>query len=152
LIDLHQKIIPCSLCGGFSESDLCIICSDASREKEIICVVETVAQIGIIEKSGSFRGLYHVLGGRLSPLDGVGPSDIRIASLVERINDDPVSELILATSPDVEGEATATYISEIFKEKSLVISRIALGIPVGADLSYADAASMAMAMNKRREF
>ena len=132
----------------FSDNEECKICLDSNRDSEVICVVENAAQIAIIEKSGSYNGLYHVLCGRLSPMNNIGPENLNLANFKERCS--TVKELILATSPDFEGEATASFLSQELSEYNLKISRIAQGIPVGADLSFADAASMAMAINSRR--
>ena len=149
LSQLKHNVRSCIQCGNFSDDDKCKICLDHSRDQTSVCIIESVSQIPVIEKSGSFRGLYHILGGKLSPVNGVGPEALKIDSLLSRI--ETFSEVILATSPDFDGEATASYIAELLKGKDLTISRIALGIPVGADISYADSASMAMAMNSRRQ-
>ena len=146
---LREKIHPCRKCGNFAEQDLCRICTDARRNPRQVCVVEDATQIPVIEKAGCFDGVYHVLGGRLVPLEGVGPEELRVDSLHARIQQDSVEELILATGSDVEGEATAAYLVEEFATPGLQITRIASGIPVGADLGYADAATVAIAMNKR---
>ena len=149
---LKQKITPCTQCGNFAEGNLCVICSSPQRNPEQICVVEQPTQIPVIEKAGCFRGQYHVLGGRLMPLEDVGPEDLRIQELHQRISDQQVEEIILATSSDVEGEATANYLAEELKDYQLNITRIASGVPVGADLSYADSATVAMAINKRSKW
>ena len=150
ITSLKENVLSCKKCGNFSDGELCSICIDPARHKKCICVVESASQIPIIEKSGSFRGLYYVLGGRLSPVNGIGPDKLRIQPLLESI--DNIDEIIFATSPDFDGEATASYIAGLLEGKGISLSRIARGIPVGADISYADAASMAMAMNSRREF
>lgn len=147
--ELKKNVKSCQACGNFSEEEKCKICLDPSRDQSSICVIETVAQIPVIEKSGSFRGLYHILGGKLSPVNGIGPEALKVDTLMNRL--DNVTEIILATSPDFDGEATASYIADLLKEKEISITRIARGIPVGADISYADSASMAMAMNSRRQ-
>ncbi|MCM8539977.1 MAG: recombination mediator RecR [Lentisphaeraceae bacterium] len=147
--ELKKNVKSCLVCGNFSDDDKCKICLDHSRDQSSICIIETVAQIPVIEKSGSFRGLYHILGGKLSPVNGIGPEALKVDTLLTRL--DEVTEIILATSPDFDGEATASYIADILKEKNISITRIARGIPVGADISYADSASMAMAMNSRRQ-
>ncbi|NLZ62210.1 MAG: recombination protein RecR [Lentisphaerae bacterium] len=151
LIQLRQRIHPCRQCGNYSEDELCGICTSPQRQNNIICVVETAAQIRVIENSGSYHGLYHVLGGRLSPLNGKGPEDLRLPELRTRLQTGSVSELILATSPDVDGEATAHFLTQEFASLPLTISRIASGIPAGADLSYADAATLSMALSGRRK-
>ncbi|NLF93694.1 MAG: recombination protein RecR [Oligosphaeraceae bacterium] len=151
LIQLRQRIHPCRQCGNYSETELCAICTSPQRQNHIICVVETAAQIGVFENSGSYHGLYHVLGGRLSPLNGKGPEDLRLNELRTRLQSGSVSELIIATSPDVDGEATAHFLTQEFASLPLTISRIASGIPAGADLSYADAATLSMALSGRRK-
>lgn len=151
LATLKDDVTACPDCGNLAAGGRCAICEDPRREKDVICVVETALQIPPIEASGSFRGYYHVLGGKIQPLEGKGPDDIRLAELRDRVSSGNVSELILATGSDVEGEATAVYISQEFGDiPGLQISRIASGIPVGADLSYADAATIAMAIGARK--
>jgi len=150
LAELKTNVLFCRVCGNLSDTDECAICKAVGRQKDTICVVEYPTQIPTIEASGSFRGLYHVLGGRIVPLEGKGPDDLRIAELRERLADGAVTELILATSPDVEGEATAHFLAAEFKDLPLQITRIATGVPVGADLSFADSATLAMAFNGRR--
>ncbi len=148
---LRQQIKACSCCGNYSEQELCPFCLSPNRQQNLICVVENASQIAIIESSNAYRGLYHVLGGKISPLNGKGPADLRIQELRERMNSQTVSELIIATSPDLEGEATAHFLAEEFKDIPILISRIASGIPAGADLSYADAATLNLALNGRRK-
>lgn len=150
LATLKMTIRPCRRCGNLAEGDLCELCRDATRQQDVICVVEQPSQIVTIENSGSFRGLYHVLGGRLAPLSGKGPEALRIGELRERIAGGGIRELILATSPDVEGEATAHFLAREFALPGLTVTRIAAGVPVGADLNYADAATLSMAMSGRR--
>lgn len=147
---LPTKIVFCGVCGNFSDRETCGICEAPDRDRSVICVVEQASQIAVIEACRDYRGVYHVLGGRLVPLEGRGPEDLRLGELSERIADGAVHELILATSPDVEGEATAHYIASEFARPGLTISRIAAGVPVGADLSYANSATMAMAIRGRR--
>ncbi len=151
LQQLRQRIKPCTCCGNYSEQALCQICSAPNRRQDLICVVENASQIAVIENSNAYRGLYHVLGGKLSPLNGKGPADLRIEELRQRLSGGQVSELIIATSPDLEGEATAHFLAEEFRTLPVVISRIASGIPAGADLSYADAATLNLALNGRRK-
>ncbi|MFO7821414.1 MAG: recombination mediator RecR [Lentisphaeria bacterium] len=146
---LKANIHACSNCGNFAEDDLCVICRDLNRNPKQICIVEDATQIPVIEKAGCFEGVYHVLGGRLVPLEGVGPEDLNIYSLHKRIREENVEELIIATSSNVEGEATAAYLVEEFNTPAIKITRIASGIPVGADLSYADSATVAIALNRR---
>ena len=150
LSHLRERVAYCSQCGNFSEDDLCAICMSTDRQRDVICVVEHATEIPVIENSGSFRGLYHVLGGKLVPLEGKGPETLRITELRERLQNGGVGELIVATSPDVEGEATAHFLAEEFADLPVTVSRIAAGVPVGSDLSYADAATMARALGGRR--
>ena len=149
---LPTEIVFCEVCGNFSDQETCRICQALDRDHGVICVVEHASQIAVIEACRGHRGMYHVLGGRLVPLEGKGPEDLRLDELSERLADGTVHEIILATSSDVEGEATAHYIAAEFARPGLTISRIAAGVPVGADLSYADSATMAMAIGGRRPF
>ena len=151
LQNLRREIRSCACCGNYSENELCPFCSSPNRQQNVICVVESAAQIAVIESSNAYRGLYHVLGGKLSPLNGKGPDDLRIRELRQRLQNNPVSELIIATSPDLEGEATAHFLVEEFRDLPILISRIASGIPAGADLSYADAATLNLALNGGRK-
>ena len=142
----------CSLCGNLSESDPCPICVDPRRDQALVCVVEEASDIGAIERTGEYRGLYHVLGGHLSPLDGIGPDDLRIEGLQTRVaNGSQVREVILATNPSMEGEVTATYVRGVLDDSGVQITRIALGLPVGGDLEYADGVTVAQALTARRE-
>jgi len=150
LATLHARLHPCQQCGNLADAPLCRICADPRRQPALVCVVETAAQIPVIERCGSFRGLYHVLGGRLAPLDRRGPEQLRLGELRQRLASGAIRELILATSSDVEGEATAAYLAMEFKRPGLVISRIAAGVPVGADLGFADPATIAIALSARR--
>lgn len=147
---LRERLHPCAVCGNLAEGERCGICADPHRQTDVICVVEQASQIPVIERSGCFRGLYHVLGGRIEPLEGKGPGDIRVAELRRRVAAGGVHELILATSSDVEGEATAAYLAGEFAGSGVQVSRIAAGVPVGADLGFADAATIAVALNARR--
>ncbi len=147
-----ERIAPCSTCGNYSETDPCSICEDSRRDRAILCVVEEASDLEAIERSGEFRGLYHVLGGHLSPLDGVGPDDLRIDDLFRRVeNGSGVREVIVATNPSMEGEVTATYIRGVLAPVGLQVTRIALGLPVGGDLEYADRQTIAQALAARRE-
>ena len=150
LLVLGEKVRPCARCFNLTEAELCDICRDARRDPALICVVEEASDIGAIERAGEFRGLYHVLGGRLSPLDGVGPDDLAIAALVRRVQSEEVREVILATNPSLEGEATAVYIQRELAGTGAVVSRIARGLPVGGDLEYADGVTIAQALQARR--
>jgi len=147
-----ERVTPCSVCGNLAEADPCAICDDPRRDRSMICVVEEASDIGAIERSGEYQGLYHVLGGHLSPLDGVGPDDLRIEGLRARVsNGSGVREVILATNPSMEGEVTATYVRGVVEDGDVRVTRIALGLPVGGDLEYADAVTVAQALAARRE-
>jgi len=149
LIALGERVRPCGQCFNLTEDTLCAICRDPKRDAGIICVVEESSDIGAIERAGEFRGLYHVLGGRLSPLDGVQPDDLTVDKLVDRIGTG-VREVILATNPSLEGEATALYVQRQLAGRPLTVTRIARGIPVGGDLEYADGVTIAQALTARR--
>lgn len=151
LVDLKEKIGYCSECGNLTEKELCLICSDPKRDRKTICVVEEPNDLLAIEKTGGYQGVYHVLMGSLSPLEGIGPDDIQIKSLLNRIQQESRSEIILATNPNVEGEATAMYLSRLLKPIGIKVTRIAHGIPVGGDLEYADEVTMTRALEGRRE-
>ena len=147
-----ERVGSCAVCGNLSEADPCEICQDPRRDGSVLCVVEEASDISAIERTGEFRGRYHVLGGRLSPLDGVGPDDLRLAGLQDRVaNGSEVKEIILATNPSMEGEATATLVRGLISNPDVRVSRIALGLPVGGDLEYADAVTVARALSARRE-
>ncbi|HTL95357.1 MAG TPA: recombination mediator RecR [Gemmatimonadaceae bacterium] len=148
---LVARVRRCSVCNNLTEQDPCALCTDPRRDQAILCVVEDASDIGAIERAGEFRGLYHVLGGRLSPLDGVGPEDLAVQSLVDRLSAGSVREVILATNPSMEGEATALYVQRQVTEYVPRVSRIARGIPVGGDLEYADGVTIAQAISARRE-
>lgn len=149
--ELKERIHPCQRCGNICDSDFCSICSDPKRDPALLCVVESSSQIPVIERSASYRGVYCVLGGKLAPLEGKGPESLDMENLMILASDGEVREVILATSPDVEGEATAAYLAEELQEFDVTVSRIAAGIPVGADMSCADSPTMAMAINSRRK-
>jgi recombination protein RecR len=151
LITLAERVHPCSRCFNLTEDDLCAICRDARRDSSVICAVEEASDIGAIERAGEFRGVYHVLGGRLSPLDGIGPEDLTIVSLVERVERAGVREVIIATNPSLEGEATALYLQRQLAASRVMVSRIARGLPIGGDLEYADGVTIAQALSARRE-
>jgi len=147
---LSEKVRPCSRCFNLTEEELCAICRDPRRDPAVICVVEDAADIGAIERAGEFRGQYHVLGGRLSPLDGITPEDLTLRQLVERVERGDVREVILATNPSLEGEATALYVQRQLAHFPLAVTRIARGLPVGGDLEYADGVTIAQALSARR--
>ena len=148
---LKSRVTQCTICGNLAEGAECRICRNPARDHKVICVVESARQIPVVEKCRRFAGLYHVLGGRVSPLDGVEFHDLNVETLFERISKHSVTELIIATSPDVEGEATATYLGdETRRQFDIKVSRISLGVPVGSDLTFADSATMAMAIDNRQ--
>jgi len=148
--DVKEKVGFCSVCNNISEDDPCHICRDENRRQDIICIVEEAVDLAAIEKSEGYSGLYHVLGGRISPLDGIGPDDLKIKELLARLND-TVREVVIATNPNVEGEATALYLAKIIKPLGMKITRIARGLPVGGDLEYADGITLSRALEGRRE-
>ena len=141
----------CGRCGNYTQEEFCPICADEKRHNGQICVVRDARDVAAIERMRDFKGLYHVLGGTLSPMNGVGPEDIRIKELLSRLSAEDVDEVILATNPDIEGEATAAYISRLIKPMGVRVTRIAHGVPVGSDLEYADEVTLAKAMEGRRE-
>jgi len=147
LLELRKKIQLCSNCFALSENDKCTICSDQSRDATLICVVENPSDMNAIEKAHAFSGLYHVLGGALSPIDGIGPDELRIKELILRVKQNGIKEVIIATSTNVEGESTASYISE--KLKNIKVTRIASGIPIGGDLKFVDQLTMQKAIRGR---
>ncbi len=151
LITLADRVRPCSRCFNLTEDELCAICRDERRDRGIICVVEEASDIGAIERTAEFRGVYHVLGGRLSPLDGIGPEDLTIPQLVDRGATGDVREVLVATNPSLEGEATALYVQRQLAPYPLSVTRIARGLPVGGDLEYADGVTIAQAISARRE-
>jgi recombination protein RecR len=150
LLEVREKVRFCSLCGNVADQDRCGICRDPRRNRSVICVVEESKDVAAIERTREFRGLYHVLGGALSPIDGIGPDDLRIRELVQRLADGEVQEVILATDPNMTGEATATYLSRLLKTMDIPVSRLASGLPVGGDLEYADEVTLGRAFEGRR--
>ncbi len=149
LAELHSSIQLCSCCFTFSESDPCVICADLKRDASTICVVEQPGDLLAIEKTSSFKGHYHILHGVLSPMDGIGPDEIKFKELIERINNGTVKEVIIATSSTVPGEATASYLIDKLQNKPISLTRLACGIPMGMDIKYADKHTLAMAVEKR---
>ena len=147
----RKRVCYCSICCNLSTSDPCDICSDARRDHSIICVVEQPQDVLAMEQSHEYRGLYHVLHGALSPLDGIGPEQLKIKELLHRLEDDTVKEVILATDPDTEGEATAYYLSRLIKPAGIKVTRIGRGIPVGGDIGYTDSMTLAGAVENRKE-
>jgi len=151
IVDIKKHIKYCSVCCNLTDGDPCSICSSYNRDKSIICVVKDPRDVVAMQKTRDFKGLYHVLHGTISPMEGIGPDDIRVKELLQRLNDGEVKEIILATNPDVEGEATAVYISRLLKPLGIKATRIAHGIPVGGDLEYADEVTLSKALEGRRE-
>jgi recombination protein RecR len=149
--EAKEKVRECSVCNNITDSDPCHFCTGATRNRSEICVVEEATNIQAVEKTRQFSGLYHVLGGALSPLQGVGPDQLKIKSLIERLKGGTVKEIIIATNPTAEGEATAVYLSKLIKPLGVRVTRIAMGIPVGSDLEYADEVTMSKAMEGRRD-
>jgi recombination protein RecR len=149
--DVKERVTYCSTCHNITEADPCAFCTSPSRDQRLICVVEEPQNVSVIEKTREFRGVYHVLMGALSPLHGVGPDDLKIKSLLARVANGGVEEIILATNPTVEGEATALYLARLLKPLGVRVTRIAMGIPVGSDLEYADEVTMTRAMEGRRD-
>ena len=151
IVELKASITSCKICGGIAEGDICPVCADPSRDKGLICVVENAKDVLTIERTGEFTGVYHVLGGLISPLDGIGPEDLNIAGLLDRCRGSSVREFILATNPTVEGDATSLYIAGIFKPLQVRVMRIAHGLPMGADIEFADSATIAKSIAGRVE-
>ncbi|QNU66688.1 recombination protein RecR [Ruminiclostridium herbifermentans] len=151
ILEAKQKTKYCSVCSNLTDVDPCSLCSSTSRDKSLICVVQDARDVVAMERTREFKGLYHVLQGAISPMQGIGPGDIRIKELLKRLGDGEVKEVILATNPNVEGEATAMYISKLIKPLGIKATRIAHGIPVGGDLEYADEVTLAKAIEGRRE-
>jgi recombination protein RecR len=150
LVTLAEKVRPCSECFNLTEDPRCSFCTDPRRDRGLLCVVEEASDIPAIERTGEYRGLYHVLGGRLAPLDGVGPSDLTVAALVTRVTGGGVREVIVATNPKLEGEATALYLQEQLRPTGVAVSRLARGLPSGGDLEYADGVTIVQALAARR--
>ncbi len=149
IVEVKEKLFPCSLCGSITEIEPCAYCTDSERERERLCVVEEAFNIEPIERTGEYRGLYHVLGGTLSPQRGIGPEQLAIEGLMRRL--DGVSEVILATNPSVEGEATSLYLARLLKQRDIAVSRLAFGMPVGGDIEYTDEVTLARSLAGRRE-
>ncbi|MDR2344084.1 MAG: recombination mediator RecR [Spirochaetaceae bacterium] len=149
LSTLHDSIKRCSVCGGFTETDPCPICTDPSRDASLLCVVERSQDVRVIEDAREYRGMFHVLGGLIAPLDGIGPDDLTIGALLARLRNDRVRELILALNPTVEGDTTSLYIQNLLKDTALSVTRLASGLPVGGDLEYADRLTLARSFRGR---
>ena len=150
LLEVREKVRFCSICGNVSEQETCLICRDPRRNPAMICVVEEAKDVVAIERTREFKGLYHVLGGAISPIDGIGPDDLRIRQLMQRLADNTVQEVIIATDPNLEGEATATYLSRLLTTLEIKVTRLASGLPVGGDLEYADEVTLGRAFEGRR--
>jgi recombination protein RecR len=149
MVNVKDKVRYCTICSNITETDPCAICSNAKRERSFICVVEEPHDVLAIEKTNEFKGLYHVLGGALSPLDGIGPDDLKIKELLQRLSSSTIEEIILALNPNVEGETTTLYLSKLLKPLGIKITRIARGLPVGSDLEFADEATLSRAFEGR---
>lgn len=151
ITEAKKSMTYCSICGNLTDDDPCAICSDESRDKSMICIVESPKDVVAMEKIREYQGYYHVLHGAISPMDGIGPDDINLRSLIVRLQDEAIKEIIIATNPNIEGEATAMYIARLIKPSGIKVSRIAHGIPVGGDLEYADEVTLLKAVEGRRE-
>lgn len=151
LVNAKRNLMYCSICQNITDVDPCHICSDTRRDRSMICVVEEAKDVIAMEKMKEYRGLYHVLQGAISPMEGVGPEDIKIAELIKRLQDEEVKEVIVATNPTIEGEATAMYLSRLIKPTGIKVTRIAHGLPVGGDLQYVDEVTLSKAIEGRRE-
>jgi recombination protein RecR len=151
LIAVTERVRPCAECGNLTEDQPCIICSDPRRDPGILCVVEEASTVPVVDRSTDFRGRYHVLGGRLSPLDGIGPESLRLDDLVRRVRDGGVREVILATNPSMEGEVTATYVQQLLAGLGVRVTRLARGLPMGGDLEYVDGVTLAHALLARQD-
>lgn len=152
ILNLQQRIKPCSICGAFTETDPCYICSNPLRDRSLLCVVEQPLDVQIIEASREFQGLFHVLGGVISPLDGIGPEQLSIGKLLEKVKSENITEVIIATNPTVEGDTTALYLQRVLADTGVKISRLASGLPVGGDLEYADKLTLARSFRGRTTF
>jgi recombination protein RecR len=151
ILEVKKKTGTCSQCFNITESDPCRLCSDEERDGGLLCVVEEANDLAALEKSGAYRGLYHVLGGSLSPLEGIGPEELRVKELMKRLQSGSFREVILGTNPSIEGEATALYLERLIREADVTVSRLARGIPVGGELEYLDAVTLAKAIENRRK-
>lgn len=151
LLNVKNNIKRCQICNNFTEEDVCEICQNPSRNNEILCVVESPKNVSIFEKIGSYSGKYHVLDGLISPLEGITPNDINIKSLIDRVNSDGIKEIIIAVKPSIEGETTALYISKLFEDSQVLVSKIAHGVPIGTDMEYIDSLTLEMALEDRKK-
>lgn len=151
LVNAKRELSYCTVCGHITDQEVCSVCSDSSRDQSVVCVVEDSKDVIAMEKMKEFNGTYHVLHGSISPMDGIGPEDINVPDLISRLKDEKIKEVILATNPNIEGEATAMYISRLVKPSGIITSRIAHGLPMGGDLEYADEVTLAKSLEGRRE-
>ena len=151
ITDAKASMHYCSVCGNLTDRDVCSVCADSARDHSVICVVESPRDVSAMERVREFKGVYHVLNGAISPMDGIGPEDINLRSLIVRLQESDIKEVILATNPNIEGEATAMYIARLIKPAGIKVTRIAHGLPVGGDLEYADEVTLSKAMEGRRE-
>jgi recombination protein RecR len=151
IVNAKERIFFCRECGNVAEGELCRICRDGGRDRTVLCVVEEPKDIATVEKAGVIKGRYHVLGGAISPLDGIGPEDLRVQELLDRVERDGVTEVIIATNPNLEGNATAMYVAAMLKPQGVRVTRLASGLPVGGDLEYADEVTLSQALEGRRE-
>jgi recombination protein RecR len=151
IIDLKEGLMFCRICNNLSDTEICLVCSDTGRDEKIICVVENPKDLLAIERSGSYKGHYHVLLGTIAPADGIGPEDLKIAQLMSRVNAENIEEVVIATDPDNEGEMTALYLIEQLRPLGVKLSRISVGIPMGSSLEYADMSTLGMSLTTRRE-
>ncbi|GAB6091045.1 recombination mediator RecR [Spirochaeta dissipatitropha] len=150
ILEMREKIHPCPVCGSFTETDPCKVCDDQSRDHSMVCVVETAQDVSVLESARVFPGVYHVLGGVISPIDGIGPDNVRIAELMERVEQGQIREVVLATNPTVEGDTTALYIARLLEQiEHVTTSRLALGLPVGGDLEYVDRMTLERSLRGR---
>ena len=148
---LKENIVYCSRCQNLSQTDPCAICSDPARDQHLVCVVEDPLDVVAIERTGAYKGLYHVLHGAINPVEGVGPEDLRVDALLERLEREPIEEVVIATNPNMEGEATAMYLARLLHPKGVRVTRLARGLPVGGDLEYADEVTLSRALEGRRD-
>jgi len=151
IIRVKERVAFCRECGNVAEGELCLVCRNPSRDKTVLCVVEEPKDAASVEKAGVVRGRYHILGGAISPLDGIGPEDLRVQELIDRVERDAVTEVIIATNPNLEGNATAMYVAALLKPTGVKVTRLASGLPVGGDLEYADEVTLTQALEGRRE-
>ena len=150
LLEVRDNIFCCSICGNISDNTICSICSDSSRDSEVILVVEKAKDILLFEKSATFKGKYHVLGGLISPLDGIGPNDINLANLISRIHSEKIKEIVFALKSNIEAETTIQYIKKILCDTEIKISKLAIGVPIGADMEYIDSLTLGLALDERK--